>query len=46
VLEVGVLILGVSYAAVYILVESEHRTLLLSSQVVGYGVRVLEQVMF
>ncbi len=46
VLEVGVLILGVSYAAVYILVESEHRTLLLSSQVVGYGVRVLEQMMF
>lgn len=41
VLEAGVLVLGVSYLAVNVLAESAVRTLLLASQVVSYGVRVL-----
>ncbi len=44
VLEAGVCILGVSYVAMYILAAGDMRTLLLSSQVVAYGVQILSVI--
>lgn len=46
ILESGVLLLGVSYLAVYVLTESDIRTLLLSSESIAFGVRLLTYASF
>ncbi|NBS69932.1 hypothetical protein EBT31_13610 [bacterium] len=46
VLEAGALLLAVAYLSVYVLSASDIRTLLLSSQAIGYATRVLEAVVF
>jgi membrane protein required for colicin V production len=45
-LESGVLLLSVSYLAVYVLATSNIRTLLLSSQSIAYGARFLAMLGF
>lgn len=40
-LESGILLLGVSYLALYVLAQSDVRTLLLSSESIAFGARLL-----